>query len=101
MSACAQTLGDSQRMEAVYRAMAASEATRTEGLLGLGQWYLDRDAAAQAAAQVRPLLAHEDRAWLLLGRALVAQDSLAAARTVLEEGLDASINSRRGSRIPF
>ena len=74
-------------MEAVYRVMAASEATRVEGLLGLGQWYLDRDEAAQAAAQVRPLLAHEERAWLLLGRALVAQDSLAAARAVLEEGL--------------
>ena len=87
MSACAQTLGDSQRMAAVYRVMAASEATRTEGLLGLGQWYLDQDEAAQAAAQVRPLLEHEDRAWLLLGRALVAQDSLAAAREVLEEGL--------------
>ena len=87
MSACAQTLEDSQRMEAVYRAMAASEATRVEGLLGLGQWYLDQDEAAQAAAQVRPLLAHEDRAWLLLGRALAAQDSLATARAVLEEGL--------------
>ena len=36
---------------------------------------------------VRSLLAHEDRAWLLLGRALAAQDSLVAARTVLEEGL--------------
>ena len=87
MSACAQTLEDSQRMEAVYRAMAASEATRVEGLLGLGQWYLDQDEAVQAAAQVRPLLAHEDRAWLLLGRALAAQDSLATARAVLEEGL--------------
>ncbi|MDE2734457.1 MAG: tetratricopeptide repeat protein [Gemmatimonadota bacterium] len=87
MSACAQTLEDSQRMAAVYRAMAASEATRTEGLLGLGQWYLDQDEAAQAAAQVRPLLEHEDRAWLLLGRALAAQDSLAAAREVLEEGV--------------
>ena len=87
MSACAQTLGDSQRMAAVYRAMAASEATRVEGLLGLGQWYLDQDEAVPAAAQVRPLLEHEDRAWLLLGRALVAQDSLAAARAVLEEGL--------------
>ena len=87
MSACAQTLEDSQRMEAVYRAMAASEATRVEGLLGLGQWYLDQGEAAQAAAQVRPLLAHENRAWLLLGRALVVQDSLATARAVLEEGL--------------
>ena len=87
MSACAQTLGDSQRMAAVYRAMAASEATRVEGLLGLGQWYLDQDEAAQAAAQVRLLLEYEDRAWLLLGRALIAQDSLAAARAVLEEGL--------------
>ena len=87
MSACAQTLEDSQRMEAVYRAMVENEATRVEGLLGLGQWYLDQGEAAQAAAQVRPLLAHEDRAWLLLGRALAAQDSLAAARTVLEEGL--------------
>ena len=87
MSACAQTLGDSQRMAAVYRAMTASEATRVEGLLGLGQWYLDQDEPAQAAAQVRPLLAHEERAWLLLGRALIAQDSLATAREVLEEGL--------------
>ena len=32
-------------------------------------------------------LEHEDRAWLLLGRALIAQDSLAAARGVLEDGL--------------
>ena len=87
MSACAQTLEDSQRMERVYRAMVANEATRAEGLLGLGQWYLDQGEAAQAAAQARPLLAQEDRAWLLLGRALAAQDSLAAARTVLEEGL--------------
>ena len=55
--------------------------------MGLGQWYLDQGEAAQAAAQVRPLLAHEERAWLLLGRALVAQDSLAAARAVLAEGL--------------
>ena len=87
MSACAQTLKDSYRMEAVYRAMIANEVTRVEGLLGLGQWYLDQGEAAQAAAQVRPLLAHEERAWLLLGRALVAQDSLAGARAVLEEGL--------------
>ena len=87
MSACAQTLEDSGRMERVYRAMVENEDTRVEGLLGLGQWYLDQGEAAQAAAQVRPLLAHEDRAWLLLGRALAAQDSLAAARTVLEEGL--------------
>ena len=87
MSACAQTLEDSGRMERVYRAMVENEATHVEGLLGLGQWYLDQGEAAQAAAQVRPLLAHEDRAWLLLGRALVAQDSLAAARTALEEGL--------------
>ena len=87
MSACAQTLKDGGRMEAVYRAMAANEATRAEGLLGLGQWYLDQDEAAQAATQVRPLLEHEDRAWLLLGRALIAQDSLAAAREVLEDGL--------------
>ena len=55
--------------------------------MGLGQWYLDQGEAAQAAIQVRPLLELEDRAWLLLGRALVAQDSLAAARAVLEEGL--------------
>ena len=87
MSACAQTLEDSGRMERVYRAMVENEATHVEGLLGLGQWYLDQGEAAQAAAQVRPLLAHEDRAWLLLGRALAAQDSLAAARTALEEGL--------------
>ena len=87
MSACAQTLEDSQRMEAVYRAMVENEATRVEGLLGLGQWYLDQGEAAQAAAQIRPLLAQEDRAWLLLGRALIAQDSLAAARGILEEGL--------------
>ena len=87
MSACAQTLEDSGRMERVYRAMVENEATRVEGLLGLGQWYLDQGEAAQAAAQVRPLLAHEERAGLLLGRALVAQDSLAAARAVLEEGL--------------
>ena len=87
MSACAQTLGDSGRMERVYRAMVENEDTRIEGLLGLGQWYLDQDEAAQAVAQVRPLLEHEDRAWLLLGRALIAQDSLAAARVVLAEGL--------------
>ena len=87
MSACAQTLKDSGRMERVYRAMVENEATHVEGLLGLGQWYLDQGEAAQAAAQVRPLLAHEDRAWLLMGRALVAQDSLAVARAVLEEGL--------------
>ena len=87
MSACAQTLGDSQRMERVYRAMVANEDTRVEGLLGLGQWYLDQNEAAKAAAQVRPLLAHEDRAGLVLGRALAAQDSLAAARAVLAEGL--------------
>ena len=87
MSACAQTLKDCGRMERVYRAMVANEDTRVEGLLGLGQWYLDQGEAAQAAAQVRPLLAHEDRAWLLLGRTLVAQDSLAAAQVVLEEGL--------------
>lgn len=87
MSACAQTLEDSGRMERVYRAMVANEATRVEGLLGLGQWYLDQGEAAQAAAQVRPLLAQEERAGLLLGRALAAQDSLAAARAVLEAGL--------------
>ena len=87
MSACAQTLEDSGRMERVYRAMVENEATRVEGLLGLGQWYLDQGEATQAAAQVRPLLAHENRAWLLLGRALMAQDSLAAARVALEEGL--------------
>ena len=87
MSACAQTLQDSERMERVYRAMVEEEETRVEGLLGLGQWYLDQGEAAQAAAQVRLLLAREDRAWLLLGRALMAQDSLAAARVVLEDGL--------------
>ena len=87
MSACAQTLEDSERMEAVYRAMLTNEATRIEGSLGLAQWYLAQDEAAQAAAQVRPLLERENRAWLLLGRALVAQDSLAAARAVLAEGL--------------
>lgn len=87
MSACAQTLEDSQRMEAVYRAMLTNEATRIDGSLGLAQWYLAQDEAAQAAAQVRPLLERENRAWLLLGRALVAQDSVAAARAVLAEGL--------------
>lgn len=87
MSACAQTLEDSERMAEVYRAMIANEATRTEGLLGLAQWHLAQDEAAQAAAQVRPLLEREERAWLLLGRALVAQDSLAEARAVLAEGL--------------
>ena len=73
----------------------------SEGLLGLGQWYLDQDEAAQAAAQVRPLLEHEDRAWLLLGRALVAQDSLAAARAVLEEGLARVATPGGDGRIPF
>ena len=101
MSACAQTLEDSQRMEAVYRAMVANEATRAEGLLGLGQWYLDQGEAAQAAAQVRPLLAHEDRAWLLLGRALAAQDSLAAARAVLEEGLGRASRPAQAAEFHF
>ncbi len=87
MSACAQTLKDNGRMERVYRAMVEEEETRVEGLLGLGQWYLDQGQAAQAATQVRPLLAHAGRAWLLLGRALVAQDSLAGARAALEDGL--------------
>ena len=87
MSACAQTLEDSERMEAVYRAMLTNEATRIEGSLGLAEWYLAQDEAAQAAAQVRPLLERANRAWLLLGRALVAQDSLATARAVLAEGL--------------
>ena len=85
-------------MERVYRAMVENEATRAEGLLGLGQWYLDKGEAAQAAAQVRPLLAHEERAWLLLGRALAAQDSLAAARAVLEEGLARNIRGRLRTR---
>ncbi len=101
MSACAQTLADSQRMEAVYRAMVANEDTRVEGLLGLGQWYLDQGSAAQAAVQVRPLLAHEDRAWLLLGRALVAQDSLAAARTVLAAGLARVADSAQAAEFHF
>ncbi|MDE2735374.1 MAG: tetratricopeptide repeat protein [Gemmatimonadota bacterium] len=101
MSACAQTLEDSQRMEAVYRAMVEKEATRVEGLLGLGQWYLDQGKAAQAASQVRPLLAHEDRAWLLLGRALAAQDSLAAARTVLEEGLGRASRPAQAAEFHF
>jgi len=101
MSACALTLEDSQRMEAVYRAMVASQATRTEGLLGLGQWYLDRDEAAQAAAQVRPLLAHENRAWLLLGRALLAQDSLAAAQATLAEGLARAAESAQVAEFHF
>ena len=101
MSACAQTLEDSQRMERVYRAMVENEATRVEGLLGLGQWYLDQDEAAQAAAQVRPLLAHEERAWLLLGRALVAQDSLAGARAVLEEGLGRTSGPTQAAEFHF
>ena len=101
MSACAQTLEDSGRMERVYRAMVENEATRVEGLLGLGQWYLDQGEAAQAAAQVRPLLAHEERAWLLLGRALVAQDSLAAARAVLEEGLGRTSGPAQAAEFHF
>ena len=101
MSVCAQALEDNQRMAVVYRAMTASEATRAEGLLGLGQWYLDQDEAAQAAAQVRPLLEHEDLAWLLLGRALVAQDSLSAARVVLEEGLTRVADSAQAAEFYF
>ena len=101
MSACAQTLEDSGRMERVYRAMVENEATRVEGLLGLGQWYLDQGEAAQAAAQVRPLLAHEERAWLLLGRALVAQDSLAGARAVLEEGLGRTSGPAQAAEFHF
>ena len=101
MSACAQTLEDSQRMEAVYRAMMTNEATRTEGLLGLAQWYLEQDEAVRAAAQVRPLLEQEDRAWLLLGRALVAQDSLAAARAALAEGLARAAGSAAEAEFHF
>ena len=101
MSACAQTLKDSGRMERVYRAMVADEDTRVEGLLGLGQWYLDQGEAAQAAAQVRPLLEREDRAWLLVGRALVAQDSLAAARAVLEKGLARVADSAQAAEFHF
>lgn len=101
MSACAQTLKDSQRMEAVYRAMIEREDTRVEGLLGLGQWYLDQDEAAQAAAQARPLLAQEDRAWLLLGQALVAQDSLAAAHVALQEGLARAAGPARAAEFHF
>ncbi len=101
MSACAQTLKDSGRMERVYRAMVADEATRVEGLLGLGQWYLDQGEAAQAAAYVRPLLAHEDRAWLLVGRALVAQDSLSAARAALAEGLARVADSAQAAEFHF
>ena len=88
-------------MEAVYQAMVENEATRVEGLLGLGQWYLDQDEAAQAAAQVRPLLAQEDRAWLLLGRALMAQDSLAAARAALEEGLEQISTPEKAAEFHF
>ena len=101
MSACAQTLKDSGRMERVYRAMVESEDTRVEGLLGLGQWYLDQGEAAQAAAQVRPLLAQEERAGLLLGRALAAQDSLAAARAVLEAGLGRTSGPAQAAEFHF
>ena len=89
---CAQALEDTARVEPVYRSMVENEATRAEGLLGLGQFYLDQGNAGQAAAQLRPLLAHRDRVYglparLLLGRALSAQDSLAAAQAVLAEAL--------------
>ena len=101
MSACAQTLEDSGRMERVYRAMVENEDTRVEGLLGLGQWYLDQGEAAQAAAQVRPLLGQENRARLLLGRALAAQDSLAGARAVLEAGLTRVAESAQAAEFHF
>ena len=89
---CAQALEDTARVEPVYRSMLENEATRAEGLLGLGQFYLDQGNAGQAIAQLRPLLALRDRVYglparLLLGKALSAQDSLAAAQAVLEEAL--------------
>ena len=89
---CAQALEDTARVEPVYRSMLENEATRAEGLLGLGQFYLDQGNAGQAIAQLRPLMVHRGRLYglparLLLGRALSAQDSLAAAQAVLEEGL--------------
>lgn len=89
---CAQALQDTARVEPVYRSMLENEATRAEGLLGLGQFYLDQGNAGQAAAQLRPLLIRRDRVYglparLLLGKALSAQDSLTAARAVLEDAL--------------
>ena len=89
---CAQALEDTARVEPVYRSMLENEATRAEGLLGLGQFYLDQGNAGQAAAPLRSLLVHRDRVYglparLLLGKALSAQDSLAAAQAVLGEAL--------------
>ena len=58
------------------------------GLVGAGAVVFgSREGRAGGSPSSASMLAHEDRAWLLLGRALVAQDSLAAARAVLEEGL--------------
>ena len=44
---CAQALEDTARVEPVYRSMLENEATRAEGLLGLGQFYLDQGNAGQ------------------------------------------------------
>ena len=82
--------------------MVENEATRVEGLLGLGQWYLDQDEAAQAAAQVRPLLAHEERAWLLLGPGVGSPRQLGWGRgAVLEEGLARTAGPAQACRVPF
>ena len=89
---CARELGDADGVVALYEEMIQDEETRMEGLLGLGQFYLDRGEGQKAAATVRELGNVEDadvdlQARLLLGKALMAQEKLAEAQEVLRAGL--------------
>lgn len=92
LGVCARELGEPARVLALYRQLVEDPATRAEGLLGLGQYWLDQGDAAQAEPPLRDLLAQAEpelaaRAGLLLGRALLAQDQPQAAGPVLREGL--------------
>ena len=103
---CAQALNDPGRVEPLFLALVEDEATRAEGLLGLGRLHLDQGRPDLAAARLRLLLAHPDRtlglpARLLLGQALSAQDSLAAARAVLEEALALAPPQEQAAEIHF
>ena len=89
---CARELGDEGGVEPLYEEMILDEETRVEGMLGLGQFFLDRGEGKKAAAQIRELVDAEDlevalQARLLLGKASMTQEQFDEAREFLQRGL--------------
>ncbi|MEW6755106.1 MAG: tetratricopeptide repeat protein [Candidatus Latescibacterota bacterium] len=103
---CARELKDEAGALALYREMIADPQTEAEGRLGLAQYHLDSGAGRPASAAVRPLL--EDprpevalQAHLLEGKALLAQEQPAQARTVLRAGLARAPDDAGGADFHF